>query len=64
MSICLQRWFHDHYCYKENHVRGWRQTHKAFYYALNTLGVPALKAKIMYAAVYLGGPEMAKACSR
>jgi hypothetical protein len=51
---------HDHYCYKENHVRGWRQTHKAFYYALNTLGVPALKAKIMYAAVYLGGPKWRK----
>lgn len=48
---------HDHYCYKENHVRSWRKTHKMFYDALVALQVPALKAKIMYAAVYLGGPK-------
>lgn len=48
---------HDHYCYDENHVRGWRETHRMFYDALLALGVPMVKAKIMYAAVYLGGPK-------
>ncbi|TBB32442.1 M12 family metallopeptidase [Rhizobium ruizarguesonis] len=48
---------HDHYCYKENHVRGWRETHRMFYDAMVALNVPALKAKVMYAAVYLGGPR-------
>lgn len=48
---------HDHYCYKENHVRTWRQTHRMFYNALISLGVPSVKAKTMYAAVYLGGPK-------
>jgi Astacin (Peptidase family M12A)/Protein of unknown function (DUF1353) len=48
---------HDHYCYKENHVRTWRQTHRMFYNALLNLGVPPPKAKIMYAAVYVGGPK-------
>jgi hypothetical protein len=48
---------HDHYCYQENHVRGWRETHRMFHDALLALGVPWLKAKVMYAAVYLGGPK-------
>lgn len=48
---------HDHYCYKENYVRGWRETHRMFFNALQALEVPPLKAKIMYAAVYLGGPK-------
>jgi len=48
---------HDHYCYDENHVRGWRETHRMFYDALIALKVPELKAKIMYAAVYFGGPK-------
>lgn len=48
---------HDHYCYKENHVRTWRETHRMFYEAMLALQVPALKAKVMYAAVYLGGPR-------
>lgn len=48
---------HDHYCYKENHVRTWRQTHRMFYSAMVALGVPAFKAKIMYSAVYVGGPK-------
>lgn len=48
---------HDHYCYKENHVRGWRDTHRMFFNALQALQVPPLKSKIMYAAVYLGGPK-------
>ena len=48
---------HDHYCYKENHVRTWRQTHRMFYEALLALDVPFVKAKIMYSAVYAGGPK-------
>lgn len=48
---------HDHYCYKENRVRTWRQTHRMFYNALISLGVPRTKSKIMYGAVYIGGPK-------
>ena len=46
---------HDHYC--DKHVRPWRQTHRAFYDALVDLGVPEVKSKLMYYAVYLGGPK-------
>lgn len=48
---------HDHYCYKENHVRPWRATHRMFYDALIDLGIPTAKAKAMYFAVYLAGPK-------
>lgn len=48
---------HDHYCYKENNVRGWRETHRMFYDALLAMEVPGAKAAIMYAAVYVGGPK-------
>ena len=48
---------HDHYCYKENHVRSWRETHRMFYDALIDLGIGILKAKTMYYAVYLRGPK-------
>lgn len=51
---------HDHYCYKENQVRTWRQTHRMFYNALKALGVPDLKSKLMYAGVYIGGPKWRK----
>lgn len=51
---------HDHYCYKENRVRTWRQTHRMFYDALNDLGVDPIKAKIMYFAVYWRGPRWVK----
>lgn len=46
---------HDHYC--DRHVRPWRQTHRAFYDAMISLGVAEGKAKLMYYAVYLGGPK-------
>ncbi len=46
---------HDHYCVR--HVRTWRETHKAFYYMLRSLEVPKIKAKIMYYAVFVGGPK-------
>ena len=46
---------HDHYC--DRHVRSWRVTHKVFYEGLVNQGVPEGKAKLMYYAVYLGGPK-------
>lgn len=46
---------HDHYC--ERHVRPWRATHRVFYDGLIDQGVDAAKAKLMYYAVYLGGPK-------
>jgi uncharacterized protein DUF1353 len=46
---------HDHYCGR--HVRPWRDTHRVFYDALIELGVTVAKAKLMYYAVYLGGPK-------
>jgi hypothetical protein len=49
---------HDHYC--DRHVRGWRATHRMFYDALLELGVPISKAKLMYYAVFLGGPKWVK----
>jgi Protein of unknown function (DUF1353) len=46
---------HDHYC--DRHVRTWRATHRVFYEALLELGVASANAKLMYYAVYLGGPK-------
>lgn len=46
---------HDHYC--DRTVRDWRLTHRMFYDALIELGVPKAKAKVMYYAVYIGGPK-------
>jgi hypothetical protein len=48
---------HDHYCYKENQIRTWRETHRMFYEALLDLGVSRKKAKAMYFAVYTFGPH-------
>lgn len=51
---------HDHYCYKENHVRTWRDTHRMFYDAMRDSGVEVVKAKVMYFAVYFAGPKWLK----
>ncbi len=48
---------HDHYCYKENWVRTWQETHRMFYDALVDLGIDKTKAKVMYFAVYWKGPR-------
>lgn len=48
---------HDHYCYEENRVRSWRQTHRMFYDALIDLQIGKVKAKTMYYAVYAFGPH-------
>lgn len=49
---------HDHYCVR--HVRPWRATHRVSYEGLIDQGVPQSKAKLMYYAVYLGGPKWIK----
>lgn len=54
---------HDAYCGVGNengarfHSRDWRQVHRMFYDALRVGGTPERKAKVMYAAVYIGGPR-------
>ena len=46
---------HDHYCQQRS--RSWKDTHKVFYEAMRTSGVPERTAKIMYGAVYGFGPR-------
>ena len=54
---------HDAYCGVGNergpkfHTADWRSVHRMFYDALRVGGTPEQKAKVMYAAVYLGGPR-------
>ncbi len=57
---------HDAYCGRGNesgqyyHVAPWQSVHRMFYDGLRVGGTPATKAKLMYAAVYLGGPRWAE----
>ena len=46
---------HDYYCQLRS--RTWKDTHKVFYDAMRTSGVPEKTAKIMYGAVYGFGPR-------
>ncbi len=46
---------HDVACVEK--LRTWEVVHLAFYYAMRTSGVNALKAKIMYAGVHHFGPR-------
>lgn len=56
---------HDAYCQSENETRTpkqyrkkpWRDVDKMFYHAMIAGGTPELTAKIMFAAVWLGGPR-------
>jgi len=56
---------HDAYCQKDNaeqcpeqyRTRPWRDVHRMFYRACLANGTPKLKAKIMFAAVWIGGPK-------
>lgn len=54
---------HDAYCGVGNedgprfHKADWRDVHRMFYDALRVGGTPEGKAKVMYAAVYIGGPR-------
>lgn len=56
---------HDAYCATGNengayyHTASWQDVHRMFYDALRVGGTPAVKAKTMYAGVYLGGPRWA-----
>lgn len=45
---------HDQYCYLR--TENPKDVHRMFYEAMLTAGVPTLKAKLMYAAVYAAGP--------
>lgn len=46
---------HDHYCREQS--RPWRETHRMFLAALLCSGVVAVKAKVLYYAVYRFGPR-------
>ncbi len=54
---------HDSYCAKSNaggpyyHTAPWQRVHRMFYDGLLASGTSPIKARIMYAAVYLGGPR-------
>lgn len=54
---------HDAYCGIGNEdgpvyrSRTWQETHRLFYDGLIVGGTPELKAKVMFAAVWLGGPR-------
>lgn len=54
---------HDAYCGRGNEAlpvyqsRGWRAVHRSFYDALIVNGVGEFRAKVMFVAVYLGGPR-------
>jgi hypothetical protein len=46
---------HDYYCSVRS--ADWKSVHLMFYRAMLVSGVAALRAKVMYAAVYFGGPR-------
>lgn len=46
---------HDHYC--DTKDEPWQSVHRMFYHAMVAGGVPTLEAKILYGAVYAGGPR-------
>ncbi len=54
---------HDAYCGRENagrppyHTERWHRVHRMFFEACAACGTGPMKAKLMYAAVYLGGPR-------
>lgn len=46
---------HDIACCRRE--RPWREVHRMFYYACRCAGVPAIRAKLMFAAMYAFGPK-------
>jgi hypothetical protein len=54
---------HDAYCGIGNengpvyHIKTWQEVHRLFYDALVASGTPDVKAKVMFAAVWIGGPR-------
>ena len=53
---------HDWYCDKMD--KRWQDVHRIFYYASRAAGVGQIKAKILYAAVMVGGPRWGKGKSQ
>ena len=53
---------HDVACVEQE--RPWEAVHEAFYHAMRAGGVGVVKAKAMYAAVYLGGPRWPRKLKR
>lgn len=46
---------HDVACDRKS--RPWKDVHRAFYFAMRAEGLDPVKAKLMYGAVYVGGPR-------
>jgi len=46
---------HDYFC--ETKSQPWKDVHRIFYYASLAGGVSKIKARVMYGAVYAGGPR-------
>lgn len=62
-EFALAAALHDAYCGAGNedgpvwHAARWQDVHRMFYDTLVTAGTPPAKAKVMFAAVWLGGPR-------
>lgn len=52
---------HDYYC--DVRSRPWRAVHRVFYDAMLVSGVATARAKLMYSAVYFGGPRWSETAS-
>ena len=50
---------HDWYC--DRRSRPWRDVHRMFHEAMLASGIEPIRAKLMYAAVYWGGPRWSDA---
>lgn len=48
---------HDYYCDRENRYRKWENVHRVFYDGMSFNGVSAIKAALMYFAVWRFGPR-------
>jgi hypothetical protein len=46
---------HDHYCTTKE--RTWQAVHRMFYDGMIAAGLPVVQAKVLYGAVYAGGPR-------
>lgn len=46
---------HDYYC--DVRTENWKAVHRVFYLGMRSSGVSESRAKLMYAAVYFGGPR-------
>jgi hypothetical protein len=54
---------HDQFCSDPDHgLRTWQEVHRMFYFALRASGVAEVTSKVLYAAVFLGGPRWTKPC--